>query len=599
MAGPGAITFCPDNFTTVPQTIIIDYLSQDLGQVICSDTLYTDCEPKKDCAYIARDTLYCNEEGGLTLEIEICNPIDADFSVGFLDLQPNNAVAGVDLPLPSGGILVSPSLAPGDCRVFTISLSDLPPGAVFEYSLTVHSDNPATNPAALCCTYDGDNAVRKLLVPDCDPCDNLLVRDVSSSEDDCCYDIILHNNAVGFDFDGIDLCLIGGGSAQLTVYNALGADLQGFTTASGVSVQASTNGLLPLGNLFLPTVCIEDGDDAEYQIEIKWLNDKEVLCRDTVTVFCEPDCGYLTDISIDCEDGAFVYNGTITNTSDVVMSEAHIHFADNLGLGAYDNTIVFGSPLPPGASTTIQFSIGGPAGPGDSIKFTVILHELGTGDNHINCCEFEHCIELPDCQIEVCNCDNLDELDALAAQSFDIINLPGNPFTHRFTPLGDFTSCDSLTWGVRQINPTMILPFIGTNFVQDFTFPGPGRYRVFMRVTRTDDDGTTCFSTARRDIIISETSIISDEGAPIQSAVSMFPNPAKEDATVVVPGELILGSKVNIGLYDFQGRKTRSFSWDNFTPGVKQRFQLDLNGLPAGIYLVRGDGWTEKLIKVD
>jgi hypothetical protein len=80
------------------------------------------------------------------------------------------------------------------------------------------------------------------------------------------------------------------------------------------------------------------------------------------------------------------------------------------------------------------------------------------------------------------------------------------------------------------------------------------------------------------------------------SAVSMFPNPASVEATVVVPGELIPGSKVNISLYDFQGRKTRSFSGDNFSPGVQQRFQLDLSGLPAGIYLVRGDGWTEKLI---
>jgi hypothetical protein len=76
----------------------------------------------------------------------------------------------------------------------------------------------------------------------------------------------------------------------------------------------------------------------------------------------------------------------------------------------------------------------------------------------------------------------------------------------------------------------------------------------------------------------------------------MFPNPTSVEATVIVPGALILGSKVNINLYDFQGRKTRSFSWDSFSPGVEQRFQLNLSGLPAGIYLVRGDGWAEKLV---
>lgn len=597
MTGPPVVTFCPDNFTTVPQMIIIEYLSQDLKEVICSDTLYTDCQPKPDCAFIARDTLFCDEEGGLTLQIEVCNPSDADFSVGFLDLQPNNAVAGVDLPL---GLPVFPALAPGDCRLFTISLSDLPADASFEYSLTVHSSDPLTDPTALCCTNDLDNAVRKLLVPDCDPCDNLFVREVISSEEGCCYDIILRNDAVGFDFDGIDLCLIGGGNAGLTVYNALGAPLQGNTTVNGVSVVTASNGLLPPGNLFLPTICIDGGDDPEYQIEIKWLNDKEVVCRDTVTVFCEPDCGYLTDISIDCEDGAFVYTGTITNTSDAVMSEAHIHFADSLGLSAYNTTIVFGSPLPPGGSTAIQFPIGGPAGPGDSIKFTVILHELGTGDNHINCCEFEHCIELPDCQIEACNCDDPKEITDLVLQSFYLIALPDHPRAYRLTPLADFSSCDSIVWYSRQLNP-ISTPFavIGNNFVQDYTFPSSGFFRIGFRLYRTADDGTICTDAITRSFTVPATSVISNEGAPMFSGVSMFPNPASVEATVVVPGELIPGSKVNISLYDFQGRKTRSFSWDNFTPGVQQRFQLDLSGLPAGIYLVRGDGWTEKLIKVD
>ncbi|MFT4750484.1 MAG: PKD repeat protein [Neolewinella sp.] len=594
MTGPPAITFCPDNFSTVPQIIIIEYLSQDLLEVICSDTLYTDCQPELDCAFIIRDTMFCDNEGGLVMQIEVCNPVDAAFSVGYLDLQPNSPVAGTDFPL---GLPVVPALAPGDCRLFTIGLSDLAAGASFEYLLTVHSANPSTDPSALCCTNDEGIAVRKLLVPDCDPCDNLLVQEVVSSEDGCCYDIVLFNDATSFDFDGIDLCLIGGGGAQLTVYNALGADLQGNTTVNGVSINTATNGLLALGDLFLPTVCIDGGDAPQYQIEIKWMNDKEVICRDTVTVYCEPDCGYLTDISIDCEDGAFVYTGTITNTSDVVMSEAHIHFADNLGLATYDTTIVFGTPLNPGDNTTIQLLIGGPAGPGDLIKFTVVLHELATGDNHVNCCKFEHCIELPDCQIEVCSCNDPQEIVDLVLQSFDFIGLPGNPMAYRFVPRADFSGCDSITWYVRQIVPISTpFVFIGSDFGQNYTFPSSGLFRVGFRVYRTADNGKVCTRATALPITIPTTSVISNESTPMFSAVSMFPNPTSVEATVIVPGALILSSKVNIYLYDFQGRKTRSFSWDNFSPGVEQRFQLNLSGLPAGIYLVRGDGWAEKLV---
>ncbi len=591
MTGPPVVTFCPSNFTTAPQTIIVEYLNQDLSEVICSDTLYTDCQPEPDCAFIAQDTLFCDDDGGLFLRFEICNPANADFPVGFFELKPNSPAAGIDLLYVQA---VAPAILPGGCQTFTIPLSALPAGASFAYTMTAHSADPLVHPDALCCTLNDD--LRELIVPDCDPCDNLMVSSAVSTNDDCCFDIVLDNAAVGFDFDGIDLCLIGGGNAGLSVYNTLGASLQGNTNVNGVSIGRPNNGLLPLGTLNLPTVCIDGGDDPSYQIEIKWMNEKEVICRDTVTVFCDPPCGYLNDISIDCEDGAFIYTATIFNTSSVVMSEAYIHFADNLGLDAYNTTIVFGTPLPPGGSTVIQLPIGGPAGPGDSIKFTVVLHELGTDDSHENCCEFDHCIVLPDCQIELCTCDSAETLQDLANQSFDMIDLPGSDLTYRFDPVADFTSCDEITWQVRRRFLGLAYTTIGNDVVQDYLFPSRVSYQVRMLVVRTADDGSTCEASVRRNLTFPLNDIISDVGSPIFAAVSMYPNPAGSETTVVVPGELTLGDKIGIDLYDFQGRKARSFSWANAAPGTEQRFQLDLSDLPTGIYLVRGDGWAEKLV---
>ena len=488
LSGPGAVTFCPDGFTSVPQTILIEYLSQDLSEVLCSETLFTDCQPELDCAYIPNDSLYCNENGSLVLQLEICNPAGAAFTANFLEIRPNSPAAEVDLPL--SGVVI-PALAPGDCRTFSVNLSDLPAGAVFAYTLTAHSADPATNPDALCCTLA--NSMRILTVPDCDPCDNLFVADVKPTDEGCCYDITLVNEADGFDFDAIDLCLIGGGDASLAVYNALGNELTGNATANGVSISDQSNGILPSGAFRLPTVCLDGGEQPTYQIEIKWMNEKEVICRDTITVFCEPDCGYLTDVSVDCEDGAFVYTGTITNTSDVVMSEAYVQFADNLGLSAYNTTITFGSPLAPGASTTVQFSVGGPAGPGDLIKFTVVLHELDAGEDHTNCCAFEHCVELPDCQI---------------------------------------------------IDPD------------------------------TDIQGAV---------------------TQLHAAVSMYPNPAKDEVNLLLAGELITSSKISVSILDFRGREVRNFQREA-APGTERRLRLDLTGLPAGMYVVRGKGWAERLV---
>jgi hypothetical protein len=554
--------------------------------------------------YVTSDSLYCADDGTLIFELTVCNPSDADFSVGYIELVPASPAAA---SVPSIDFTFFPALAPGECRTVSISLPALPAGESFAYLLIGHTTDPDLDPSALCCSDPA--STRKLLIPDCDPCDNVGVRAVRQDEA-CCYDIFLFNNAPApYSFDAIDLCLIGG-DGTLGVYSSIGDPLVGTVGVGGqtVSIFSPDGSTLPNGVFGLPTICLEGSQNLINLIEIKWISDGGVVCRDTIEVKCTPPCGYLEELEVFCEGDVYVWTGTITNTSPFVMSEAYIDFEDSLGLDAYNTNIVFGTPLTTGASQNITIIIGSPAGPLDKISFTVTLHETGSDDHHLNCCQFDVCIELPDCRIEVCTCENEDEFQADVNMGFDTIGLPAiGPLTYRFDPRAEFTGCDSIVWSVRPRNPNGPWLEIGSNQVQDYTFPSQGRYQIWMRVYRFDDDGKLCtprnaFRTINFGTGTVGGGVIGSVVTDITYDVEVFPNPADDEIQVVLPSSLNNGTEVNIDLYDFRGRMTKTFSWDNTSPGEQQTFQITVSDLPSGVYVLRGTGadgqrWNRRFVK--
>ncbi|MFK8163699.1 MAG: PKD domain-containing protein [Lewinella sp.] len=601
-----AVTFCPVDATTSPQQIIIDYYGAN-QQVICSDTLYTECDIEPDCVYISTDSLYCADDGTLIFDITVCNPSDADFSVGHVQIIPGSPEA-IAAGLPPGFDLI-PALAPGDCRTISTSLPALTPGEVFAYTIVGHSTNPATDPSALCCS-DPVFSYSELIIPDCDPCDNVGVQGVRPQGDDCCYDIFLFNNAPApFSFDGVDLCLLNG-SGTLVTYSSIGDQLVGTIgpggqTASIVTVDGTD---LPSGVFALPTICLEGSENFINEIEVKWLSEGGVVCRDTIQVKCDPPCGYLDELEVFCEGDVYVWTGTITNTSPFQMSEAYIDFDDFQGLDAYNTTIVFGTPLNTGDSQNITIFIGSPAGPGDKVSFTVTLHETGSDDHHLNCCQFEACIELPDCKIEECSCENEDEFIADVNMGFDTIPLPSiDPLAYQFDPRADFTGCDSIVWLVRLLTPSRPWQVVGDDIVQAYTFPAPGRYQVWMRVFRIDEEGKVCIT--RNSFITYNigTGLPSidaeDQNITMESFhIALFPNPADEVIQVLLPGGTTQGSEVNMSLYDFRGRMTKTYSWDNVAPSEQQVFRIRVSDLPSGVYVLRGtstegQAWSRRFVR--
>ena len=583
----GAVTFCPANFTAVPQTILIEYIAEDGKTVLCEDKLFTDCPVEPDCVYVTEDALDCDEDGNLVFTVTICNPSGADFPVGFVQFIPLSPAG-----LPAIDQTLTPALLPGDCRTLTFSLPALTPGDSFAYTFVGHSANPGTDPGALCCNDAGED--RKLEVPDCDPCDNIAVADVKGGED-CCYDVSILNDAAGFGIDGVDLCLIGS-DATLAVFSAIGDPLVGTVTGTGqtATIGVVGGGELPAGTFALPTFCLEGSEQPEHRIEVKFTSGGEVVCRDTITVFCQPPCGYLVEESIDCEDGAYVWSGEIVNTSAFPMGEAYVEFDAAAGLSAYNQTIVFGAPLPPGASTGISFAVGSPAAPGDTVCFRVVLHENGPDDFHLNCCAFTACIVLPDCQIEECVCPEQELFADEVQAGFDTVGLTAPGLAYRFIPRYAVEACDELIWEVRTLQPNTPYVEIGRDVNQDYVFPGPGRYQVRLTVVRTQDDGKQCRARTTRQLRFQQDDTL--RGDLVSTAVELFPNPAEGEVYLRIPAGPAAGRTLRYELLDVHGHRVRSYVSSLTEPGEQQVFRVDISGLKSGVYILRGRDWSRKLV---
>jgi len=332
----------------------------------------------------------------------VCNPIDADFPVGWIDILPSSP-PGIVLTPPSIDLTANPIVA-GECRSLNVVLSGSNiVGEEFYYNLLAHSMDPAVD-TALCCSLD---TMYCITIPDCNPCDDIGVESVEPVQEGdglCCYDITLFNNFDVGTFDGIGICTLDPDNS-LSMYNPFGS---GWVTTAytpnmitlGVSPPLGTS--IPLGSFSLPELCIETNSAPPQLLEIKWLSSDSVVCRDTVEGFCEPPCGYVSREKIRCDDvnGGWRYQVIIKNTSNFTISEANFAFTSPPGMSSYNFVRDFGTGLSPGNTASTTFNLGSPAMPGDTLCFTVAMHAEDDDGNHTECCNFEHCIVLPDCPLD-------------------------------------------------------------------------------------------------------------------------------------------------------------------------------------------------------
>ena len=395
------LTFCLENVLNSPQQIIIQWYDFDF-EVVCADTLLLDCPKEPDCLYLTSDSIYCDGKD-VFYQFTVCNPADAAFPVKYIEIGPSSP-PGVVLTPSSIDETANPILA-GECRTYTLMLSGpIVPGKEFCFGLSAHDDIPEELDTTQCCMLDTMYCV---IIPDCEPCDNIGVETVetlSSGNGKCCYAISLFNDFGPDYFEGVSLCMLSP-NATMTMTNPFGS---GWYTTSytptviDLDVGPPLGAYLPVGLVTLPQICVETTNAPPLLLEIKWMHADTVVCRDTILLECEPPCGYIQDAEVICNPdgtGGFIISGLIKNTSSYIMNDVDIIFTSPPGLSAYNTSINLGS-LPPGGAQPFNLAVGAPALPGDTVCFTAGLHVVNDDEEHLLCCNFHQCFEMPDCTVD-------------------------------------------------------------------------------------------------------------------------------------------------------------------------------------------------------
>jgi hypothetical protein len=261
------IDICFKNITTSPIELIVQWFDSSYN-VLCKDTLHLECDPEPPCLYLASDSIWCDLDV-VVYQMELCNPAYNPYPISFINVS---TFSPSGIILTPGNINLSTPLLPGQCSTFVFTLS----GGNFSnqyfcYNLTGHETNPATDPAALCCSLDTMYCIQ---IPGCSPCDSVYIASVVRVEtetDSCCYDITVVNYLDSLLIDGIDVCVLTSGST-MTADNELGSywwteDLTETTASFNYAdPENPDNPFIPIGPVTLPTICVQSVDIPVTQV---------------------------------------------------------------------------------------------------------------------------------------------------------------------------------------------------------------------------------------------------------------------------------------------------------------------------------------------
>ncbi len=552
---------CVEDPTNQPTIVVIDWLDMN-SDVLCSDTLQLECPVEPDCIYIVQDEIFC-EDDVVYYNFEVCNPLDADFSVGFIDLI-DVSPAGL-VVTPDNFDLITP-LDPGDCISLSITLSGSSiANEMFCFNLIGHEINPQEDPSALCCSTDTTYCIQ---IPGCHPCDMVYVSDIIVDPiDSCCYDIQVINNATEFELTGIGICALTP-DVSLGISNPIGSQ---WTTVylddkSGI-FDYTDDDLLPNGSHILPKICIEESPVAFIDIAVKWMVGEDIKCEDTISLFCPGDCGYIEpDYLITChEEGGWKFTGYIVNTSTDTMNSAYIDFGND-ALDPYDQSISLNGLAPGEIYGPFSIYIGPEAHSGEELCIITTLHASNHGDEHEDCCEFKTIIILPECENdELCICDASFEEEIAKGILCDFT---GEPLAYEFSPAGNFTECDKIEWKWGDGTPNSVT--VGNQSITHI-FPEPGEYEVCMTVYRVDIYGNECKERVCKQIEISE-----------QEQIMAYPIPAYQLLNISLTNSRFSGD-AHIIIYDTANKEVLRIT---SKISSEENAEIDISHLNKGIYFV-------------
>ncbi len=556
------ITICNSNVTNSPQLIYIDWFDEN-GNVVCQDSLTTECPIQVDCVYLESDTIYC-ENGEIRYDFVLCNPYGAAFDIGYFTLE-NITPLGLSVSPAAFDITGSP-ITPGTCQTFTLIINDpTASGDTFCFEIIAHDFDPAVVPEALCCSAEETYCSE---IPFCDPCLFTGVHSTdATNEDNCCYEVQLFNNFSPTYFDEISFNVISP-QTTVTVNNTIASGwlTSGYTpTSFSLIPTAALGNYAPSGIFTLPEICLDTEVAPNQQIEINWMSMGDVVCTDTISLFCEPDCGYHFDEVVECSDTGWTYETYIQNTSIWTVEEIYITF-DDPALSAYNQVIPVGSLAPGSSFGPVIINIGAPAIANDEICFTTSFHHTNADGEAIDCCNFKHCITLP-----VCECICSHEFLQMVGLGFQY-QPTGTPLEYIFSmTAGDyFQGCDRMRWNFGDNTP-----LVQTSGNQTVThqYATSGSYNVCVTVLRVDDNGKVCVKKI--------CAVITINVDALADAVIVYPNPNNGVFQISISESLV--DEIDITILDHTQRELILPSLANKSTTL----DIDASDLAKGVYFVR------------
>lgn len=390
--------FCLENLTADEQTIVIEFYDQS-DSVVCRDTLKLKCDA---CVQTFVDSVYCESWNVYKMDFCVKAGEDLDWTIGSISIHPP---AGITF---TPDVFSLPDLTAGQTYCYlTTTVTGGTPGQVICFSSVVHHEDIAAGELDLSCC--ADTVPVCFTLPDCDPCDPTVTyattEPASVPGDSCCWKITLHNPP-GY-YTGVSTEIITPGVVFGAVSN--------FPPVTGWQIAGSTSSYLswdPFGiqgthvqdGWMLPVMCFDGTAPGPWELAITWYAEDSTECYDTLAFNCTPpagsDCVLLDTFDLEClDDGVYTFNFTITNVTDNPAITA-----DHIVLGQlkpapppYDvfDPQVHWQTIPP--NTPVSFSSQLHGNPGDTICFTIALHDVNDDSLHLNCCADTFCIVLPPC----------------------------------------------------------------------------------------------------------------------------------------------------------------------------------------------------------
>lgn len=387
---------------------------------------------------------------------------------------------------------------PPGLAAYQWNLNGLPiPGATGQCWIATQSgDYTLTGTSFFGCTDTSGVTKLELMACGCQGLD-LIAEPISG--DTCCWSLSLTNNYPGT----ISGMVISTSDADFVFdLNSLDPSLQVVGVNSG---SITLTGSMPFGspipagvlNSFLE-FCFQNVQNSPQTVYIDWLDETfEVICTDSLLLECpvEPDCLYMVEDSISCEDNEVAYTFSVCNPIDAAFSIGYILLQPSSppGIMLAPPAITPSPAIAPGECRTFTINLlGGTSIFGETFCYRMLAHDFDpvTVDTAL-CCSVDtlYCIDIPDCEpcddiaAEVAPTGNPDDDDCCYSLTltnnyrpnyFDGISLcmitPGSSFVAFNNTLG--SGWATIAFSPAQITLDVISPLGNSLPIGLFTLPG-------------------------------------------------------------------------------------------------------------------------------